>query len=482
MKQELMLSDILRIEDSVTIPGVTCPDTGIPLWTAMRTPFLRMIIGEMLYSVPIVNEAGTIRSGSRLSEVAMITKSFAYNACRIRSLNSKYPVAVMATGARLVENKGSYFNNLSDYFVSAASNKTIVIEDLFDWRWPFPRHNNNVLIHTPLRVEGALNGRLRARSYREPARALVDLVSQRAKELLGWDTSEIRRQWLEKICTHGAASFLSRYLRYQSIFKKTGARLLIKEEACYGGADNASAILAAKHLGMVTAEYQHGVVSSGHDAYNFASAVSDNDAYRQILPDYFLTYGSWWGEQINAPVKKIIIGNPHRSETVGLSSSVRADSRKILVLGDGIETAVYLELCDRLAAALGSAGEVVFRPHPLEKARVWSKYPEGFVGKVQIDTHQDIYSSFRDAGAVVSEVSTGLFEAIGLVPKVFIWNTHKARFGFPVHPFQGFSNANELAHMCLDSSAGLVDAKQMESIWAPNWQRNYLDFIEKEAR
>ena len=82
-----------------------------------------------------------------------------------------------------------------------------------------------------------------------------------------------------------------------------GARLLIKEEACYGGADNACAILAARNLGMVSAEYQHGAVSSGHNAYNFAPAISSAKSYRKTLPDYFLAYGSWWAAQINAPVK-----------------------------------------------------------------------------------------------------------------------------------------------------------------------------------
>ena len=411
--------------------------------------------------------------------MSVLSRAFAHNALRLNALDPQYPIILMATGARLFHRDGKYFNGLSDYFVSAAPERTFVIEDLFGSKWPYPRHNNNVILHTPLRVEGVLRGRLRAGRYREHARALVELVSQRAKNKIGWDIGNERRQWLERLCTNGTASLLPRYRKYHSIFKKMGARLLIKEEACYGGADNATAILAAKHLGMVTAEYQHGAISSGHDAYNFAPAISNDSAFQQILPDYFLTYGSWWGEQINAPVKKITIGNPHRAETLDASSSVLAHGRKILILGDGVETTIYLDLCERLAAMLESAVEVVFRPHPLERASVWAKHPDGFVGKVRVDAHQDIYSSFREVGAVVSEVSTGLFEAIGLVPKVFIWDTPKARFSFPVHPFQGFSDANELARLVLDDSAGRVSTRQMESIWAPNWQRNYLDFIEK---
>jgi hypothetical protein len=479
MMQEKTLAEILQIEDSAELLAICCPDTGIPLWTTIRHAFLVLIMGDLLYDSPIVKMEGALRSGTRLKAVTAISKSFVHNAIRLRSIDQEYPVALMATGARLLKREGRYFNSLSDYFVTTAPDQTLVIEDLFGWQWPFPRENSNVLIHTPLRVEGELRGRFREGRYRELARGLVDLVSLRAKDLLDWNIGDVRCRWLEKRCSNGAASLLPRYQTYQSIFRKMGARLLIKEEACYGGADNATAMLGARHLGMVTAEYQHGAVSSGHIAYNFAPAVSATEAYRQILPDYFLAYGSWWGEQINTPVKKIALGNPHRDETLAFAPTDNTHRAQILILGDGIETAVYLELCARLSVALGNTFEVIFRPHPLERASVWDKHPDGFVGAVRVDACKDIYSSFQLAKAVVSEVSTGLFEAIGLVPKVFIWDTPKARFGYPLHPFQVFSDATELAHLVLDESAGQVGVQQMESIWTPNWKRNYLNFLDE---
>jgi hypothetical protein len=122
---------------------------------------------------------------------------------------------------------------------------------------------------------------------------------------------------------------------------------------------------------------------------------------------------------------------------------------------------------------------VVFRPHPLQRAAVLAKHSEGVVDSFQVDTHPDIYKSFQEAGAVVGEVSTGLFEAIGLVPKIFIWNTAKARLSYPTHPFHRFSDVSELARLMIDDSAGRVSSQGISSIWAPNWERNYLEFIEK---
>ena len=475
---QLILADILRIEDSTEIPRICCPDTGIPLWSTIRISFLETILRDLFYEMPIPN-GHSQRLGARLRQATMISRSFFYNSLRYHSLDQEYPTMVMATGARLIEHGGRYFNCLSDYFVSSEPNTTFVLEDLFNWKWPFPRHYEKMLLHTPLRVSGALMGRLRSNHYIEPARVLVDLVCRRAKDMIGWNIDDVRRRWLEKKCANNSASLLPRYRRYQSIFERMGTRLIIKEESCYGGADNASAILAAKNLGIVTAEYQHGSVSSGHIAYNFAPSILSAQSYLQTLPTYFLAYGSWWGRQINAPVDVIVIGNPHRAETLKFSADDIHSQRQILVLGDGIDTKRYLDLCQRLVLSLEGIAQVVFRPHPLERASVWAKYTGGFIGETRIDTNQDIYASFRMARAVVSEVSTGLFEAIGLVPKVFIWNTLKANFSFPMHPFQSFSDANELAGLILDESAGRVSNQQIEEIWASDWQRNYLNFIKQ---
>lgn len=481
---QIALSDILRIEDSPDVVQARCPATGIPLWSTIRIAFLRLIVGDLFYSAPLIDIGGALlRPGNKLKAVAIISRAFAHNALRYQTLWREYPIVVMATGARLVEREQRYFNNLSDYFVSAAPDRTYSVEQLFGWRWPFPRHHDKVLLHLPLDVSGALQGRWRARGYRASAQALVALVSQRAKNLLGWELGDGRRRWLETFCARGAASLLPRYRAYRKLLDKTGARVLIKEEACYGGPDNACAMLAARHAGVVTAEYQHGMVSLGHDAYNYAPAVLNDSAYRQLFPDYFLSFGSWWEAQINVPVKKLAIGNPHRSETVARGAGAdRVGRRQVLVLGEAIETTRYLDICMRLAEQLGSSYEVVFRPHPLERGLVWSTHPTGSVGKVRIDPRPDIYAAFGEAAVVIGEASTGLFEAIGLVPKILLWDTPKARYSYPRHPFHRFEDPGELAGLILDDNAGRVTPQQMDSIWAPDWRRNYRNFIEQAVR
>ena len=278
----------------------------------------------------------------------------------------------------------------------------------------------------------------------------------------GWRASRRRCPWL--------------YGRYRALLDRIRPRLLIKEEACYG--PSAVFISAARDLGIATAEYQHGVISAGHDAYNVAEAVRSNAAYRRTLPDYLLGYGRWWLDQINMPIGRVAIGSPHRSEQLrGLAPAPLGAARNVLILGDGIETRLYMDLARRLAVHLGTRLQVVFRPHPLERAAVQHEFPAGSFDGVRIDASIDIYQAFQSSYAVVNDLSTGLFEAVGIVERVFIWNTAKSRFTFPQHPFPSFDDEADLARKLLQAAAAPLDATTAEAIWQPDWRANYLRFL-----
>ena len=66
--------------------------------------------------------------------------------------------------------------------------------------------------------------------------------------------------------------------------------------------------------------------------------------------------------------------------------------------------------------------KVVFRPHPLERSRVFA-LPAGVAQGFKSTDEPDIYPSLARAEVVVAEVSTGLFEAVGLTRRIFVWNT-----------------------------------------------------------
>ena len=477
MRSEITLDKILALEDTPELLAVRCPETRIPLWTTVRFAFLRTVIGDLLYETSIVGPGP--ERGQRLraiGKVVALGRAVVHNAGWLLSHRRDFPVLVMATGGRVFEREGRFFNSLSDHFTGVFPEQTVAIESMFEWRWAFPRHHRNTLVHTPTLIAASRRGARTARGFAAQAQTVIDIAAARAKDRLGWTLSADDRKWLTGRCAAESASLAWRYETYRSLFRRLGARLVVKEEACYGGADNAAIMLAARHLGIRTAEYQHGLISAGHDGYNFAAALRESAAFADILPESFLTYGSWWGSQINAPVAKIAVGHPHRSETLRLKQRT-ARQRSILVLGD-LETDLYLELCGRIARACAPEYKVVFRPHPLARSSISPRVVAVHAGRVVLDANADIYDSFLESEAVVGEVSTGLFEAIGLVDHIFVWDTAKSRFAIPIHPFTRFTDAAELPGLLADPDAGQMHQEAAEAVWAPQWQANYVRFIE----
>lgn len=466
------LRDILEIENDEEILSFRCPDTGYFLWPMMRNIFMRFIMSDMLYETPLVSER---RNSCPFVAYGSILKAFAHNVLRGRTL--KGPILISSYGNHVIKD-GKYLNRLSDYFVFALYEKTVTFEALStEWHWPFPRHNERVLFNSPLLAISSLYGKFAvSERHQKAAEALVKFVAFRTRKLLERPLPESRIVFLTKSLSRCVASFFLRKIFYTRLFQRTGARLLICQCACYGGYASIMNVIA-RELGVVTCEYQHGAVSAGHDAYNFAKALCLNDDYKKTLPQYFLGYGRWWTGQISAPMVKLNIGNPDRTETLRNVALPCFEKRDIIVLGDGIETEKYLSLCRALVEELGAKHRVVFRPHPLERARLSN--PEGRKSDdVAIEWEKGICEAFETAEIVVSELSTGLFEAVGIASRIFLWETPKTNFCYPHHPFATFSDADDLVARIREGKSGRVDASTAEEFWAPNWKENYLAFLE----
>lgn len=467
----IRLQDVLHVEDDASLCEFTCERSGMLLWPLVRTAFLRAILSDLLYGETGFAAAG--KSVASADGVSTLLRSVVHN--RLHG-GLRGEVCLMTTALGHIQRDGKVFNRLSDYFAQSLPEHTLVLEEQHDWRWPFPRHFERVLLHSPTAVQAALAGRVLVRErHRRRADALISLVCARAHERLGWTPGPARRAAMVDALARRIAQAPSGFDHYRRMFSRLGVRLLVKEDGCYGS--SAVALAAAHSLGIATAEHQHGAVSAGHDAYNVAPAMARSAAYRMTLPQHFLGYGSWWMEQMSVPVQKIAIGNPHRTEQLA-ARPVPADAARtdILVLGDGVETQLYLDLVRQLVPVGKRLGlRVVFRPHPMERRNVAASDGQPFT----VDTQPDIYASFERAHAVVSEVSTGLFEAVGLAQRVVMWETPKARFSFPAHTFETFTDAEQLGAVLESPSRRPLTPEAVERTWAPGWKANYTRFVER---
>lgn len=474
---QFTLAQLLETENDPALLGFTCTQTGILLWPHVRTVFIRMAMSDLLYGTPL---DGSVSKGVPASRAfATMGRSLLHNAGMRLSGRVPAEICFLTSGIGNQALDGKLLNRLSDHFALARPEQSLTVEDHFHWRWPGPRQNRRVILHAPLQARNALASRAALRgAHRLQAARLVELVSARSSALLGWRPGPQREQVLADMLARKIAGMPGQLRSYQAMLARIKPTLLFMLGACYG--PSATLIRAAREQGVITAEYQHGTIAPGHDGYNFGAALVASPAYRASLPDHFLSYGSWWNDRINAPVAMTAVGNPHRQyrlERLAGSAAVTAKDA-ILILADGTEFALYVALARQLARAAARQGlRVVIRPHPLERVIVAEKYGQSLDKDIAIDQNDDLYSSVLGAHAVVSELSTGLFEAAGVAEKLFMWDTPKARFCFPALPFESFRCAEELLGLLGNDRAGRLPQAVSEAMWAQPWQRNYADFL-----
>jgi hypothetical protein len=465
------MDKILNLENNPELLEFTCPSTGVLAWPTIRMESIRMIMSDLLYkSQPLLD---MYRKISLIRTCKMLLRATAHN---IITQPKKSQVLIYCTGAGQFERNGYSFNRYTGYFSASLDENTWSIEGQPCITWPLPRTNGQLSFSTPTMALMRILSLISVSSIQKNIAAeLVGTTEARARDLLGWEMGSERKKWLVRLCSRQLALYPLRRRYLERWLRLVRPRLLLVEEGCYG---HMAIINATAHEnGVPVAEFQHGMVSRGHDGYNIAPFLAASEAYRHTLPDYFLSYGSWWNAQFNAPVGKVIIGNPHRTALLEQSMPPWSGRRNILVLGDGIETELYLQFCHELAKLLSDSYCVIFRPHPLERHRILGMrepVSEGFT----IDHVSDIYLSLAEAHAVIAEVSTGLFDAVGLVDRIFVWNTAKSRFSLPEHPFSSFHSAPDLARKLLDFHGDGPPSVDPEEIWASDWQPRFKGFID----
>ncbi len=473
----ITLQRMLEVENDASIAEFVCPDTGIALWTQVRIVFFVAMMSDLLYGAPVTGRAHNRSQPARAA--ATMARSVGRNLRFRLTGRCRAKVCIMGNGIADEWNGKAWHNRLSDHFALAQGDESLVVADHFEWRWAYPRANERTMLHAPQQALHAIADKLAVRDrHRKRAALLIDIVCRRAEKALGWTPGPRRRQAMIDRLAAKSAGLGFKLRNYAAMLAAVEPKVLLVDAACYGPA--ACLIAAARRNGIVTAEYQHGSISGGHVAYNFGPALLNDAAFTSTLPEHFLSYGTWWSEQINAPVRHWTVGNPHRTAKLAQAVGDAGPQDDILILSDGIDFPRYLALAQELAPTAKRLGLTIrLRPHPLERTLVEASYGVA-IGNVTIDRERDLYASIRRAHAVVSEVSTGLFEAAGVARKLFLWDTPKARFGFPSHPFESFSSAPMLLDQLQCPNSGALKTDGSEAIWASGWRQRYAGFLQAQ--
>lgn len=468
------LQNLLAIEDDPGLLRIVYPGTSVPVWSLIRVAFLRSIMSDMLFASDGLIGQSNIRS--HMPKLKTLASAILHN-LHSRTQMSDIDICYISTGFGTFRQDGETRNRLVGYFADCYPDRSLIYQGPGDWTWQGDVRHCAMLSSIPFAARSRLQARVSTdATHRSMASDVIERASRNWTAVGGYLLRTEHMTRLKQSLAGQLAVFHRTVDYYSKWFSRCPIRILIKEDACYGGT-SVPVIYAARRVGLTIAEFQHGAISQGHDAYNVAPAIVKSPEFRQTLPDYLLTYGEWWNDQCTTPVRKIAIGNPHFTESIRKLSVKDRLRNDILILGDGIDTRMYLDLCAEIVRTTGRDGRrILFRPHPFERGRVSdSDCPDG----VLLDRNADIYQSLREASLVISELSTGLFEAAGLGCAVLLWSTPKSRFAFPQLPFASFSSPAELSPLLsVAGSPRTLPKISPDALWAPEWERNFKNFIE----
>jgi hypothetical protein len=462
------LQEILEIENDEKILSFYYNSTDLLMWPTVRTIVLRSLIDQLVFkktlcAQPISNDFSLLKRikcgvGSFLSNIP-----FLYKSPEIVFLNS---------GITNILRGQKYYNRVTDDFAGAFEAESLLLENHHNWHNMKPRTNKSVMSQAAfwLLCSGFSKFKKEDTSSID---SFVGYLQDRIETLFAIDLNHHQIEKIRKTLSWTTRTIKFELFLYKSFFKWFKPKVVFFEDGCYGGYGHL--IRMCKQLGIKTAELQHGLISKGHDAYNFSLNIKESKVYKEYLPDYFLGYGQWWLEQINADVEKVIIGNPHYENAMksGRSSKIKSHEQ-ILILSNRAEFDQYITLSIDLQQALGDEYEIFVRPHPSEKGRVVNKVATGDYQGINIDLLDNLYESFANTDIVVAAVTTALFEAIGQVDEIYVLKNNLSDFYTPNSPFEKVDSIKEIK---VKLRSPQKNNFKKQDFWADDPVENYKKFM-----
>lgn len=383
--------------------------------------------------------------------------------------NSKkrnYDSVFFTTGRlqRLEESKRLYCDQLySPYFSNFQS--PLILEESYRFQISRPKeYGENIFLADYIRILAKM------KSYRENLfkyeKSISDFTDELQKQFspqIPLQAQKILRTQLPKV------RHLSDYA--DNITSRMDGNIAFIHCASYLGLTGEITRRFKEH-GIKVVEVQHGYVGPEHYAYNYPSGTAEK-VMKEYLPDYYLTFGKYWGEQIQTPSSVVTVGNPTLNRSVdGLQTKSSPRPNSILVVSQGTVTSKMVKIAKYLSKTLPNY-TIVFKLHPGEVPFTHRYEDLKKYHNVQIRTYDNIYELIASSEIIVGYNSTTLFEAVAFSGKrIFILNNDM----IPDSLGYKFSSCEELRDAILDGESGYPSA-QPSYFWEPDWETNIASFL-----
>jgi hypothetical protein len=464
----LTLTDLLAIEEDLQVLEFVFEHDDFLMWPLIRA----FVLLEALYAEYELKNAHAHSERLSLRDLA----SYVATTVRENPFKDASPrsIVMFSSGITNVKRADAYFNRLYDHLALEHWQDTLIIEDSVRRRYLRPRRFQPVRSHDWIHIQGVLGARLTRLSSRDRSNIGGLIRYLRANfphkfAPLFWDAAQT--MLIER------GKRLSRQHKcYDALFDRLQPRIIFVEDGSYGVRSHIFKWAQAR--GIATAELQHGLISLNHPAYNYASAITQSARYRPYLPEFLLTCGRYWSEQVRMPSPPLVLGNPNLSEytkDVGAMPSENGKTVILIVSGGGVPHLLNDITLGLRRLLPPSRYDIVFRPHPGEMPFVKERYGQLGQLRIRVDLSTDLYESICQSHVVAGEMSTALFEALAFAKSVFALDNEYGRLQFTGGLFPRFKDAKELGELVAEKSNGRNP--DVEYIWESDWRSRYSEFI-----
>jgi hypothetical protein len=220
-------------------------------------------------------------------------------------------------------------------------------------------------------------------------------------------TSLIREALKERFLT---------YWIYKVILKRVKPKLAV----LVVGYTEDTFIEVCKSLSIPVIELQHGIIGKSHLGYNFPDDVKSH-----TFPDYLLTFGDYWNEQVNLPLPEervIPVGYPYMDLQKKKYSDIK-EEKSILFISQGTIGKELSKLAKSISELNDLSYKIIYKLHPGEYDRWKEIYPWLLDSNIQIvdsDTPQ-LYELFARSKMQVGVTSTALYEGLSFDLDTYIY-------------------------------------------------------------
>lgn len=456
------IREFLKIEEDGSILKYRVTEYQIPLWLFIRSEIGLFYLPNKLFGM----EPRIKFSLSNLSfkeKLEYITRTLTKNCFR----SPKSDIVIFGYSINNVLENEHYVNRLYDPFCFAFQDKILLIEGSDRLKYPNPRLNRKVLYTDIIPVISRLLSRFVSLPKED-----INIISEFVVNL---------RDKIDSLFAISFSDFfeLTEYLinilrriniriwMYQMLLQLTRPKLIIIEDACYGGL--VDLICMAKKLKIKVAEYQHGFIGPNHFAYNYHPNV--HSTVKPYLPDYMLFWGEYWARSTSIPLEKIVIGFPYIEEKA--KNTIKENA--ILLISSGMMPREVIDFGSSMINALDlKKYRFIFRPHPSERVVAAERYKHLMEIGYELDTG-NLYETLRKIDICISlEISTVLYEAVYFNCKTFLKTTPLTlAFKGENLPFETFDELSDL----LDLLEKAKINKQDQLFFANNSIDNFKEFL-----